>query len=157
MQWSALGRNRAAVVGYNARGDYYDNHPSSGFSAVGNSISCTFQLGGRQARQAPPPSVNIVIEPDTNLQVTQMRQSCLSAIEVDKVFLFGSTPQGLMNMLDPCPPDLQKVRDDFGRFILQPGDFPSSLCYVSAWPISLTIQTSSITLTQQCCYYVNTR
>lgn len=156
IQWSALGRNRAAVVGYNARGDYYYNHPSSGFSAIGNSVSCTFQLGRRQTRQAIPDSMNSMLELPTDSVTSQIRQSCLSAINDDEVFLFENRNlQELANMLDPCPPDLKKVRDDFGRFIPQPGDFPSSICYVSARPISLQMLTGRIALTQQCCYYVN--
>ena len=158
IQWSALGRNRAAVVGYNARGDYYSNHPSSGFAAVGNSVSCTFQLGRRQARQAPPPSMSVMMDLGASSSVVQQREECLIAINFDMVFLTGSTPQNLVNMLDPCPPDLQTVKLDFGRFILHPGNFPgSSICYVSATSISVSLLVSRIQLTQQCCYNQNNR
>ena len=153
IQWSALGRNRAAVVGYNARGDYYDNHPSSGFSAIGNSVSCTFQLGRRQARQAPPSSNNM-FDVGTNTSVAQQRGECLTAINIDIVFLTGGTPQNLVEMLDPCPYTLQQVREDFGRFVLQPGSFPSSVCYVSAMFISIQL-VERFSLTQQCCYDEN--
>ena len=158
IQWSALGRNRAAVVGYNARGDYYSNHPSSGFSAIGNSVSCTFQLGRRQARQAPPPSMNLMMDLGTSNSVVEQRGECLNAINTDIAFLTGNTPQDLINMLDldTCPCNLRQVRNDFGRFILQPGDFPSSVCYVSATSISVPLLLDRISLTQQCCYNENT-
>lgn len=83
-----------------------------------------------------------------------MRAQCLMKTMSDDFALFGTTPQTLMSMLDSCPPDLQKVKDDFGRFILQPGDFPSSVCYVSAKFLSVTLQSNQdrISLTQQCCY-----
>lgn len=154
IQWSSLGRNRAAVVGYNARGDYFDNHPSSGFSAIGDSVSCTFQLRRRQARQAPLSSNNIMFTFFVSKSLFQLRGDCLTAMSTDAVFLTGSTPQNLVEMLDPCPPTLEQVRDDFGRFVLQPGRFPSSICYVSAKFISMQL-VELIHLTQQCCYDEN--
>lgn len=154
MQWSAVGANRPAVVGYNARGDYYSNHPSSGFAAVGNSVSCTFRLGRRQARQAPPPSVNnIMMDLGTNMSVAQQHEECVTAINND-VFLTGDTPENLLEYLEPCPYTLQQVRDDFGRFVLQNESFPSSICYVSAKFISMQ-RVERFSLTQQCCYYEN--
>ena len=154
IQWSALGRNRAAVVGYNARGDYLYNHPSSGFSVIGDSVSCTFRLRRRQARQVSSPSMNITMNISGNASTAEMRAQCIRKTLSDDFALFGTTAQTLMSMLDPCPPDLRKVMDDFGRFIRQPGDFPSSVCYVSAKSLSVTLQSNQdrISLTQQCCY-----
>lgn len=151
MEWSAVGRNRAAVVGYNIRGDYYRNHPVSGFDAIGFAVSCTFQLRRRQSRQTPPPVSNSINEPDTDPNTVMMREQCMDIITSDEALVLQMDPQVLKNMLDPCPNDMRQAMDDFGRFMLQPGEFPSSRCFISTRSRSVRF-VETVFLTQQCCY-----
>ena len=44
------------MVGFNAEGNIFGNHPLSGFPAVGDAVSCTFDLGKRRKRQDMTPN-----------------------------------------------------------------------------------------------------
>lgn len=156
LEWSSVGRNRGAVVGYNARGNYFFNHPLSGFSSVGNSVACTFHLERRQRRLTPTTTNNMIMRLPVDQRTVQMMAECLSALRFDASVRLLDDPENLVTMLDPCPPVSQNAQDDFGRFILQEGNFPSSHCYVSARPLTVDLFTTIVNLTQQCCYYDST-
>ena len=156
LQWSALGRNRAAVVGFNAEGNFFGNHPLSGFPAVGDAVSCTFELGKRRKRQDMEiPPANMMMELPADPQLRTKVESCLNAFDFDSgLLLLGTTAENLAEMLEsqPCPCSRGQAVNDYGRFIPQRG-VPQ--CYVSTEPIKIRLLVSDITLTQQCCYGAN--
>lgn len=156
LQWSAVGRSQGAIIGYNAGGDYFTNHPLSGFRSIGDSVACTFQLARRQRRQIPPTN-NLVMKLPVDERTVQSIRECTSALNFDtSILLLESDPQELAGMLGPCPPVSEVARDDFGRYILLEDSFPSSHCYVSARSLSVNLFTTTISLTKQCCYYDST-
>ena len=162
IQWSALGTNAAAVVGYNIRGDFFNNHPLSGFQAIGEAVSCTITLGRRQKRQSSPMGVGanttngMMTEIPNNNVLSEQVQSCLDRSRMDNI-LFTLTAYvdtnltALADQLDPCPCSYYQAKQDFGRFVPQAN---TTSCFVSANPItiSLFVTGNPLTLTQQCCY-----
>ena len=151
VQWSSLGRNRAAVVGLNSAGNFFYNHPLAGFSGIGDAVSCTFNIGKRRKRQNNMPN-NVVINLPTDRNLATMFRQCSIAVNRDKLAYLGTpdTPQTLADMLEPCPCTAQQAVTDNARFrpFTQPGN-----CYVSARPIDVLLPTIGlITLTQMCCY-----
>ena len=154
IQWSALGRNRAAVVGFNAEGDFFGNHPLSGFPAIGDAVSCTFELGKRRRRQddeTPPANMLMELPADPELRVKV--ESCLTTFDFDTdVLLLGTDAESLAAMLEPCPCARSQADNDHGRFVKQNG---APLCYVSSKPLNIRLLAVGISLTQQCCYDTN--
>ena len=137
MQWSAVGTNKAAVVGFNAKGEFFNNHPQSETKKVGDAVSCA-GLGRRQKRDIPGtgficplPGVDIIRDIVTN---------CTENIDYDPQYLRYWAEQ-----LDPCPCTSSMAREDIGRFVKQ-----NEMCYVSGRRLSIPNVTNS--LTQQCCY-----
>ena len=153
IQWSALGRNRAAVVGFNAEGNSFANHPLSGFPAVGDAVSCTFELGKRRKRQEEEmPAANMLMELPADPDLKDKVEKCLNAFDFDAgLLLFGTSAETLAAMLDPCPCSHRQAAIDHGRYTPQQNE-PGSTCYVSTNPIEMRLLLSAITLTQQCCY-----
>lgn len=151
IQWSALGRNRAAVVGFNAEGNFFGNHPLSGFSSVGDAVSCTFELGKRRRRQEEEmPPANMLTELPADPELRVKVEDCLNTFDFDAgALLFGTDPEDLAEQLEPCPCSKSQADLDHGRYTRQMG-LPQ--CYVSTKPINVRLLATQITLTQQCCY-----
>lgn len=152
VQWSSLGRNRAAVVGFNSEGYFFENHPLSGFSGVGDAVSCTFSIGKRRKRQNGDMPNNLPMILPAEDEVMAAVEECLAAEARDEFALFGfaGTPQTLADMLDPCPCSVQQAIADHARF--RQLDDPSN-CYVSSTPVNVMLLVlGQITLTQMCCY-----
>lgn len=149
MQWSALGQNRAAVVGYNTGSFSFYNHPLSGFSLIGENISCTSESGRRQKRQTVNRLGNTVIRPTNDGGMMRVRGNCLRRLfEDQRRFTNNIGPADLASMLNPCPCSHSQARNDghFDVFSQTP------LCYVSV-PTSFTLNNNEIiSLTQECCY-----
>lgn len=150
VQWSSLGRNRAAVVGFNSEGNFFENHPQAGFSGIGDAVSCTFSIGKRRKRQMNMPN-NMVTKLPTDDEVEQSMLQCIIAYDLDTVAYLGFslTPESLAAMLEPCPCTVQQAAADNARFrpFTDPGD-----CYVSSKPVPGRLNTGDITATQLCCY-----
>lgn len=53
MQWSSVGENKAAVIGFSAKGEFFNNHPQSGTENVASAVSCS-KLGRREKRFLDP-------------------------------------------------------------------------------------------------------
>lgn len=153
LQWSALGRNRAAVVGFNAEGNFFGNHPLSGFPVVGDAVSCTFQLGQRRRRQEEEmPTTNMLMRLPADPVLTAKVEDCLIALETDSINTFHlgiNAAVILAAMLEPCPCTEDQASNDRGRFMQQLG-LPQ--CYISTNPVEYSALTLLFTLTQQCCY-----
>ncbi len=62
MQWSSLGRNRAAVVGYNSEGNFFQNYPSSGSATVADIISCGINQENRRRGELRVMPVNLPVD-----------------------------------------------------------------------------------------------
>lgn len=152
LQWSALGRNRAAVVGFNANGEYFHNHPFSGFTGVETSVSCTRQLKRRKRQDQEPVNINMELPTEDNLRL--QIENCLNAIERDQFLTFGVDDTTLINEVTPCPCHINQVNQDRGRFYRQTGIIQT--CYISTRPTNFQTLVTQLTLTQQCCYDDNT-
>ena len=152
IQWSAVGRNTAAVVGFTADGKYFKNHPLSRFSGVGDAVSCTFDVGKRRKRQDGKfNSTSNVLKVPAKIETVELVKKCLDAYEKDKFLLesSGFNVTFLAQMLYPCPCTRAQAIMDRGRFRKQ-DDMPN--CYYSTNPVELDLYIEMITLTQQCCY-----
>ena len=151
VEWSALGRNQAAVVGFNTIDSFY-NHPLSGFPGIGDGVSCTRQLR-RRKRQMEPFNMNLELPVDQNLR--ERVDSCLVTYNRDILNTFGVDVNTLLEKLEsyPCPCHLSHAYNDNGRFQQQRG---LTNCYVSTRYIEVPeALLSRLTLTQQCCYDPN--
>ena len=154
MQWSGLNQNQGAVIGFDAEGNYFGNHPLSGSSSIGEAVSCTFDNNMRRKKrelQQTDPICNLTPDPppDFRTECQQMGQDDISLFRK----LFGANhreaPRTLADMFGPCPCTKDHADNDLGRYIKQPSDTIIGVeCYVSGKPI--TVQT--LNLTQQCCY-----
>lgn len=149
MQWSSVGENNAAVVGYNSGTSFY-NHPLSGYASVGESISCTIETGRRQKRQSEIQPTSVLLSPPVDHNLLMMIAGCRRAVQHDEknsTFLVKS-PDQIASELDPCPCTLQQARNDIGRFVKY-SDNPT--CFLSG-PKSVSVVTEFIKVIQQCCY-----
>ena len=138
IQWSALGINKAAVVGFNA-------------------VSCTFNLGKRRKRQTTLDVINnMVMQVPTGNETVETVQKCRDAFKRDKKLLEEAQlnvtvlAQMLVNDSYPCPCTRRQAIMDRGRFRKQ--DDITQDCYVSTNPVEFTLIVTEGTLTQQCCY-----
>ena len=153
LQWSGVGTNQAAVVGFNAEGTYYGNHPLSGFSSIGESVSCpTTSDGRRRKRQQDEQDdmTNMFMDLPVNMALNQMRMSCAQWKNDDERFVTLDEIPILAAMLRPCPCTQKQARKDT-NFIV----FPEAQgCYLSIGPkiINRTSSDIQLELTQQCCY-----
>ncbi len=149
LEWSALGRDRAAVVGFNANGEYFQNHLFSGFAGVETSVSCTRQLKRRKRQEDEPVNINMELPTDENLR--EKVEKCINAIGKDELLTFGVDTDTLLNKVTPCPCTRTQANADKGRFRRQ--NEMIHTCYISTRPTEFqTILAGTITLTQQCCY-----
>ena len=147
MQWSSLGNGNAAVVGYNSGTGFY-NHPLSGFTLIGDSISCTVNTIRRQKRQNKRQTTNIALLLPADKNLKKLLSNCIVEIEKDKILFMELFPEVLALKLEPCPCTLEQATNDIGRFVKY-SDTP--LCYLSG-PKPTNLLKTNITLTQQCCY-----
>ena len=160
IQWSSVGGSGAAVVGFNAEGDAFHNHPHSGFDSIGEAVSCVVEFGKRRRRQE---TINVtrndITKVYTQEQFAALVRNCDNALREDQRVLpipaveferlrdtFG---------LEPCPGDINKLDDELGRFMRQTDI--ADQCYITTKPIqtSLHLSGESISATQQCCYDEN--
>ena len=146
VQWSAVGSSsKIAVVGYNAAGAQYFNHRLSGYSSVGDALSCAVRLGKRRKRQGGDGAATIHIDIQTVIG------RCLEMSEFDTSRYSLSEINKFVNKLDPCPCTRMQANADTARFRRQ----NNSQCFVSMKPIIVTPDnhlTSQISLVRQCCY-----
>lgn len=153
MQWSGLGQSRAAVVGYNSEGNFFQNHPSSGFSTIANIISCGVNQESRSKRQADPLLLEIIpVELPTDPVLRMRAQTCIDRYLLDIQFL-KINPTELADLVSdrPCPPSLDQAINDAARYVMQT---ESPHCYVSTLSKRSDAVSAAFTIfaTQQCCY-----
>ena len=147
IQWSVTGPGRAAVVGYNAARGSFFNHALSGYSSIGDAVSCPAGGANRMKRQTPPSSTstNRLSNPTSNDPATR----CAQIVRNDPV-----TRNNLMELnklLVPCPPTRDQVLSDTGRFRPQPG-VPN--CYVTMSKTEYDFgRNRRDSIARQCCYH----
>ena len=157
IQWSGLNQNQGAVIGFDAEGNYYGNHPLSGFSSIGQAVSCTFDINKRRKRNTQQSGAQLCgLNPDQEDERIDSGMLCrqfgLSDVSLFED-LFGASHEAdlitFVDMFGPCPSTKSHADDDLGRYIKQPSNtLPGVDCYVSGKPIVM----KSLNLTQQCCY-----
>ena len=102
------------------------------------------------------PPANMLMELPADPELRVKVENCLAAFDFDaEALLFGTDPESLSGMLEPCPCTLAQAQFDYGRFTPQTVNPPDSRCYVSTNPIGVRLLVDVITLTQQCCYDSN--
>ena len=140
MQWSSVGENKVAIVGFSAKGEFFKNHPQSGTQNIANAVSCPKRRHRRDidpASYAHLVSTNLCDMPDD-----LFRLMCLCNSRLDDDIRFRVNE--VVNQLYPCPPTLEQAKADTGRFVRQNDD-----CYVSGKRVIM----NGTYFTQQCCYH----
>lgn len=150
MEWSSLGANNLAVIGFNAAGPFNDdsmelsfkNYRLSGLPQVGQTISCEYN-----------PVTNLVIRlPSTEARRREL--DCLQELDAEEKLLSGESYANLIDMLLDCPCSENQCLQDEGRFIRQE-DVTDRRCYITTNPIRILVGQKNRTLAQQCCYSSN--
>ena len=156
IQWSGLNQNQGAVIGFDAEGNYFGNHPLSGSSSIGEAVSCTFDINKRRKRNAQQTgqvcdltSNQLAVTGNFAMECRRIGRQDISLF----LKLFGQDHERdlgtFVNMFDPCPSTMTQINNDLGRYIKQASDTITGVeCYVSGKPIVRL----SLNLTQQCCY-----
>ena len=139
MGWSGLWQH--AVVGYNARGNSYTNHPASGFDVIRTAVACPNNL----LHQVPWNNIVYKISPHPDLKAI-LKQQCTKLFRLDYYKEIPSqSPKDISEKLEPCPCTVWQARRDWGRF--RP-EFSQGLCYIQRF----TLRVRSGRFTQKCCY-----
>ena len=129
------------MVGYNARGDYYENHPAAGFEFVGTAIACANDLYGSPWNNI---LYKISLTPKFRMNA---RRECIQRVMVDQERI--PDPIATAGLLEPCPCSLGQARRDWARFTqLQDRD----LCFVQSFPVEIEVPEGEASFTQECCY-----
>ena len=153
MEWSGFGNEKAAV-GYIASREIFNNHPASGFSLIGDAISCPTE-DSRKRRKRAIGRNNIVQQIGIGNGDLQDRINfCVHGTPGDTIInRAGIKTSFIASLLEPCPPRLSLAQTDVGRFILF-GTNDNQQCFITAKPLTRTQPTalSQFTFTQQCCY-----
>lgn len=138
MQWSAVGNGQPAVVGLNAGGNYFDNHPLSGTHAVGCAVN-----GQHCFAEDDGSTQSTLLSLPTDPSIRAALRPCTLRYQIDKRFVNLSS---LTPLLEPCPCTLKQAESDCGRF--KPQLIGDSQCFVSI----REIYANGVSASQQCCY-----
>ena len=144
VQWSAVGSSsNIAVVGYNAAGARYFNHHLSGYSSVGDALSCA--VGKRRKRQDGSDGTTFYIDIQTIIG------RCLEMVQLDTPKYSPSKLNEFVNKLEPCPCTRMQAKADTARFRQQ-----NHQCFISMKPITASVNDilsgRTVSLVRECCY-----
>ena len=144
MGWSGLWQH--AVVGYNARGSSYTNHPASGFDVISTAVACPNNL----LYQVPWSNIVYKISnpPDQKRTLIEHCNSLLSK-DYRVVRLRDNNIYDISEMLEPCPCTAWQAWRDWGRFRRE---FSQGLCFVQRSTFVQPARGSEKQFTQKCCY-----
>ena len=146
IQWSSTGPGRAAVVGYNAAGESFFNHALSGYSLIGDAVSCSVSRANRKKRQMQASNTNTISL--SKLSGDDAETCCVLLVVTDPVT--DNILMELNNLVAPCPPTLDQVEHDTARFKPQPG---LPLCYVTMSKTKYEFNGGRRhSVARQCCY-----
>ena len=158
-----MGNGLSAVVGLNARGTFFDNHPLSGMPDIRcavNGLSCFTGSPSRRKRNSLGRALQNFCLP-TRINLRNQALQCLNRfyrLDIGNIVLNGSTPQQtpmeISSMLEPCPCTEHQALEDCGRFKPDPS---RARCYITTKPLPLSLQSRApgVTALQQCCYHPN--
>ena len=147
IQWSATGSGRAAVVGYNAAGESFFNHALSGYSLIGDAVSCSVREN--QQNEQMSRLLNTVTDSmSLHLPAESAAICCATILSADPISSLKVLKE-VNDLVDPCPPTLYQARLDSARFRRQP-DLPQ--CYVSMKKTVHFLGNMPHSITRQCCY-----
>ena len=140
MGWS--GYTQHAVVGYNARGDSFTNHPVSGFEVINTAVACPNNLFYQVAWS------NIVykISQPPDFKRNQLFE-CFRLIGEDNKHGSNNIIEAISGQLEPCPCSAWQAMRDWGRFRSEQSQ---GLCFIQRFP--LVLDSSKTKFTQECCY-----
>ena len=141
MQWTGYWRH--AVVGYNARGTTYRNHPAAGFDIVGTAVACPNTL----LHKTPWHNLVYKISPPPGIDKRQQIM-CLELYGLDKN-RWGSQIDIIASGLLNCPCSAAQAWRDRGRYRQE---LSSRLCFVQIFPNITSINGIEGAFTQKCCY-----
>ena len=115
IEWSTIGRE-PAVVGYNAGGDFYENHRSSGFDTIGFDVSCVIQLG--QTKRQTKETNTMATEVGQNQQQVKKMTECQRDLMED-TSIFPDNEIEKFASMEACPCSLSHAQFD-PRFQVDP-------------------------------------
>ena len=141
-------------MGHNAHSQSYVNHPASGFDAIGDIISCTFEIaGGSKRRRRQNGDMHTEEEEiDADERLAMARMNCEVFRRID-VFAFegimpAMTLEDVLVNVETCPPSLTQAREDI-RFHQDPN---REDCIVQKFPFTAHSPVKVFNFIQQCCY-----
>ena len=140
MQWTGYWKH--GVVGYNAKGDYYENHPAAGYDVVGVSVACANDLYGTPwnnliFKTSLPPDFKLTAKKECQAMYKSDQQRIQTSISI------------IGEILEPCPCTLWQVWRDWARFRW---DWNNYLCFAQRFPVQVALAEGTAYFTQQCCY-----
>ena len=139
LEWS--GNWQHAVVGINARGDTFSNHPASGFKVVKTAVACPNNL----LYKVPWSNIVYKISPPPNFEKEQ-RMKCQKLYKEDlKTIGSEGDIKQVLKQLEPCPCSAWQARRDWGRFR---SELSNGFCFVQR----IAVELWGFKFTQQCCY-----
>jgi len=148
IQWDMNADLSHARVGYNAQGNYFDNHPLSGMEFIG----CSLNGNCRAIPTAPNPFNGLSLPNNQNTIIYRAVAACLNAVrdDVDLSSTIYESPAGLSAALEPCPCRRSHVSVDSGRFRVETSN---ENCYRTTNPLIVDFNhTQNFSVTQRCCY-----
>lgn len=153
MEWSSLGQSRAAVVGFNSEGNFFQNHPASGFASVADIVSCGVNQGRRRRKRQEPEPLPPIMQLDVDPDIRNSAAECNDRRNLDQILLQDPNQLAVSLSGCPCPPTQGQAMIDAARFVEHSN---SPLCYVSTVPncnAEAQVQGAvTVTAAHQCCY-----
>ncbi len=148
VEWSTIG-SEPAVVGYNAAGDYFNNHRSSGYDTVNYDVACVLEVGNTTKRAALMNTVHTPVA--ANPAIVQALQAC-SEYEIRDQQLFDNTQfQNILNNAGPCPCTASQAQKD-GAFTRDTdATNPTPTCYHGPEKTGQS-QLGDVQYNRVCCY-----
>ncbi len=144
LEWSTIG-SESAVVGYNAGGDYFDNHRSSGYYTVGNDVACVIEAETASSRnQALTTTQTTTL--GANQALVTSAQDCQKELDQD-VQLIGDKYKQFSIDAGPCPCTSSQATKD-AAYIKD----TTSNCWAQKLQDGGTSALGKLQYTRQCCY-----
>ena len=143
------------MVGYNAGGDFYQNHRSSGFDTIGFDVSCVIQLG--QTKRQTEETNTMAMEMEVDQEQLDRQMACNTFLDQDRLFFSDDEIREFASMVT-CPCSQSHAQLDH-RFQVDPIKLNQNAmgnCYIQ---ILLTTGTATpgfgdvdYEYREQCCY-----
>ena len=143
MQWSGYWRH--AIVGYNARGSLFENHPASGIEVISTAVACPNKIH----YQVPWSNLVYKISPPPDFRSSKIIK-CRELYQEDlKKWGEEEDMIEISQKLEPCPCSVQQAWRDWGRFHAERS---RGLCFLQRIPLLVERDGLEGKFTQQCCY-----